>query len=178
MGRGQQFGMKKAGVETDAAPTYEELMKELEFLKMIFESIYNGAIVTDARGRVLYFNRPYGEFLGVDPESQIGKHVTEVVENSRMQTVAQTGKAEINWAHRVKDLDMVVQRIPIRKEGKVIAVYGQVMFKDVGDVDKLAKKLCLLESKVKLYEQELMSLRSTRYTLESIVGVSEAISGP
>ncbi len=35
---------------------------------------------------------------------------------------------------------------------------------------KLAKKLSLLESKVKLYEAELLALRSTRYTLDSIVG--------
>ena len=70
---------------------------------------------------------------------------------------------------------MVVQRIPIKKDGKVIAVFGQVMFKDVRDVTKLAKKLSLLESKVELYEQELMSIRSTRHTLESIVGESDVM---
>jgi len=45
----------------------------------------------------------------------------------------------------------------------------------VTDVTKLAKKLSLLESKVELYEQELMSIRSTRHTLESIVGESDAL---
>jgi len=30
---------------------------------------------------------------------------------------------------------MVVQRIPIQKDGEVIAVFGQVMFKDVKDVN-------------------------------------------
>jgi len=71
---------------------------------------------------------------------------------------------------------MVVQRIPIKKNGKVIAVYGQVMFKDVKDVAKLAKRLSLLESKVKEYEKELFTLRSARYTFDSIVGVSSAIT--
>ena len=47
---------------------------------------------------------------------------------------------------------MVVQRISIKMDGEVIAVFGQVMFKDVKDVRKLAQKLSLLESKVKLYE--------------------------
>jgi transcriptional regulator with PAS, ATPase and Fis domain len=70
---------------------------------------------------------------------------------------------------------MVVQRIPIWKDGRVIAVFGQVMFKDVRDVGRLAKRLSLLESKVKLYEEELLSLRFARYTFDSIVGVSEAI---
>jgi transcriptional regulator with PAS, ATPase and Fis domain len=69
-----------------------------------------------------------------------------------------------------------VQRIPIYKDGEVIAVFGQVMFKNVRDVSRLAKKLRLLESKVKLYEEELSSLRSTRYTFASIVGQSQAIA--
>jgi len=56
-----------------------------------------------------------------------------------------------------------------------VAVFGQVMFKDVRDVGKLANKLSVLESKVKLYEQELISLRSTRYTFDSIIGNSRAI---
>ncbi|MGD2000179.1 MAG: hypothetical protein PVJ00_06390 [Desulfobacterales bacterium] len=49
------------------------------------------------------------------------------------------------------------------------------MFKDVKDVGKLAYKLLLLESKIKLYEEELLNLRSARYTINSIVGRSRAI---
>jgi transcriptional regulator with PAS, ATPase and Fis domain len=154
-----------------------ELLRRLEIMELIFDSIYNGSLVTDAEGYVTHFNKPYGQFLGVNPEAQIGRHCTEVVENTRMHIVAQTGKAEINHTHLIKGQSMVVQRIPIRKEGKVIAVFGQVMFKDVRDVTKLARKLSLLESKVAFYEQELISLRSTRHTLESIAGESQAIAG-
>ena len=133
-------------------------------------------MVTDADGYITHFNKPYGRYLGLDPEAQIGKHCTEVVENTRMHIVAKTGKAEINQAHWIKGQNMVVQRIPIKMDGKVIAVFGQVMFKDVKDVRKLAQKLSLLESKVKLYEEELINLRSTRYTINSIIGRSRAIN--
>jgi len=153
----------------------QELQKQLEMYRLIFDSIYNGALVTDEKGYITHFNKPYGEFLGVNPDDQIGSHCTDSVENSRMHIVAETGKPEINQSHRIRGQNMVVQRIPIRKDGKVIAVFGQVMFKNVRDVGKLAKELSLLESKVKLYEQELISLRSTRYTFDSIIGSSQAI---
>jgi PAS domain S-box-containing protein len=159
----------------DQAPSVQELQHKLETYELIFESIYNGSMVTNAQGVITHFNKPYGDFLGLDPAAQIGKHCTEVVENSRMHIVAQTGVPEINQSHLIKGQKMVVQRIPIKKDGQVIAVFGQVMFKDVRDVTKLAKKLSLLESKLELYEQELMSIRSTRHTLESIVGASDAI---
>ena len=162
-------------LEKNAQFKKEELLEQLEMYRLVFDSIYNGAIVTDINGNITHFNKPYGAFLGVDPEAQIGKHCTDSVENSRMHIVAKTGIPEINQSHQIKGQNMVVQRIPIQKEGRVIAVFGQVMFKDVKDVRKLASELSLLESKVKLYEEELINLRSTRYTFDSIIGKSESL---
>jgi transcriptional regulator with PAS, ATPase and Fis domain len=90
--------------------------------------------------------------------------------------VAKTGKPEINQTQWIREQNMVVQRIPIKKDGKVISVFGQVMFKDVKDVRNLANRLSLLESKVKHYEEELICLRSTRYTFGSIIGKSKVIN--
>jgi len=142
----------------------------------IFDSIHCGAIVTDAEGYITYFNEPYGKFLNINPEDQIGRHCTDVVENTRMHIVAKTGSPEINDSQLIQGQNMVVQRIPIKQNDKVIAVYGQVMFRDVKDVAKLARKLSLLESKIKQYAKELITLRSTHYTFDSIVGVSSAIT--
>jgi PAS domain S-box-containing protein len=153
-----------------------QMNRQLEMYELILESIYNGIMVTDAEGYITHFNKPYGQFLELDPDEQIGRHCTEVIENTRMHIVAQTGKAEINQTQWIKGQNMVVQRIPIWQDGKVIAVFGQVMFKDIKDVSKLANKLSMLESKVKLYEEELITLRSTRYTFDSIIGTSQAIT--
>ena len=153
----------------------EELQEKIRFYENVLDNIYNGVMITDKEGKIIFFSKTYGKFLGIDPGQVIGKHCLEVVENSRMDVVAKTGTAEINQAHRIMDQDMVVQRIPIEKEGKVIAVFGQVMFKDVRDVHTLARKLNVLESKVELYEKELESLRSSKYTIENIVGKSRAI---
>ncbi len=166
----------ESNVETPITGKLEALRKRLEMYQLIFESIHYGSLVTDDQGYITHFNKPYGIYLNLDPEAQIGKHCTEVVENTRMHIVAQTGKPEFSNSHRIKGQNMVVHRIPIKKNGKVIAVFGQVLFKDVRDVGKLAKELSLLESKVKLYEAELLALRSTRYTLDSIIGVSDAIT--
>jgi transcriptional regulator with PAS, ATPase and Fis domain len=92
-----------------------------------------------------------------------------------MHIVAKTGEAEINKAHRIKGQNMVVQRIPIKKDGRVVAVFGQVMFKHVSDVGKLAKELAFLQSKLKMVEQELLTLRAERYTFDSILGTNPVI---
>jgi len=151
------------------------LGNRLKMADLIFDHIENGALVTDAQGYILYFNRPYAEFLGVDAAEVVGRHVTEILKNSRMQIVARTGKAEVNEIFTYRGRDMVVQRIPIFEDGQVVAVFGQVMFKEIGDVNRLAERLTTLESKLKLYEKELTTLRDTRYNFDSIFGTSPSI---
>jgi PAS domain S-box-containing protein len=147
----------------------------IHFYRMILDHIQNGIMITDPDGKVIFFSKTYGDFLGVNPDDFIGKHCREVIENSRMDIVSRTGVAEINQPHRIKGQDMIVQRIPIEQNGKVVAVFGQVMFKDIRDLQSLARKLNMLESKVALYEKELISLRSSKYTINNIIGLSEKI---
>jgi transcriptional regulator with PAS, ATPase and Fis domain len=154
---------------------YNELQKKIEFYEAVLNNIHNGVVITDPEGKVIFFSKTYGNFLRIDPKEVIGKHCTEVIENSRMHLVAKTGIPEIDLPHRIMGQDMVVQRIPIEMDGELVAVYGQVMFKDVRDVHTLSRKLNLLESKVEFYEKELESLRSSKYTINNIVGKSEKI---
>lgn len=150
----------------------KELREKVHFYETILDHVQNGVMITDEQGKIVFFSKAYGRFLGIAPESAVGRQCLEVIENSRMHIVAETGVAEINHPHRIMDQDMVVQRIPVRIDGQGMFVYGQVMFKDVRDVQALAKKLNVLESKVELYEKELMSLRSSKYTIENIIGQS------
>jgi PAS domain S-box-containing protein len=158
-----------------SAGQWEEISRRLNLANLIFDHIENGAVVTDGDGNILYFNRPYARFLGIEAEEVIGKHITEVLEGSRMHIVARTGKAELHQLFTTRGRDMVVQRIPIFEDGKVVAVFGQIMFKQVSDVGRLANNLSLLESKLKLYEKELIALRSSRYNFDSIRGESTPI---
>ena len=152
--------------------TIQELNEKNRLYEAVLHNILNGVLITDPEGYVIFFSDTYGKFLGMDPKSKIGKHCTEVIENTRMHIVAEMGLPEINHPHRIQGRDMVVQRLPIRIDGKTVAVFGQVMFEDVKDVQILASKLSLLESKVKLYEKELENLRSSKYSFKNIVGKS------
>lgn len=153
----------------------EHFKIDTDIYQRIFDCIQNGIMVTDGQGIVTHLNKPYARFLNLDPGEQIGRHCSSVVENTRMHIVARTGKAEINHIQQLQGMNILVQRIPIKEKGRVIAVFGLVMFSDLKEVTLLAKKIGQLESKVKLYEKELMSLRSTRYSFDSILGKSRVM---
>jgi transcriptional regulator with PAS, ATPase and Fis domain len=144
--------------------------------KKLVDNMQIGVIVSDHNGYIIYINDTYARFLNINPEAYIGRHATELGVNSRLHIVAGTGKAEVNYPHRFKDTGFLVHRVPIREHGKVIAVLGLVLFDSASTASRLAEKVSFLESKLTLYEKELISLRSIRYTMDSIVGTSKAIN--
>jgi PAS domain S-box-containing protein len=143
-------------------------------LKEILDRVYFGSVVVDDKGIITFLSQPYADFLGVSRDQVIGRHVTEVIENTRMHIVVQIGEVEIG-RQRIRGEDLVVQRVPIRDtDGRIVGAFGQVMFK-VEELHDLLRRLNLLESKLAYYEEELQSLRGSRYTFDDIIGESPAL---
>jgi PAS domain S-box-containing protein len=161
----------------------EKISRELDSTKILvhtLEEVLAGAgewmVVVDASGVITMISGAYAEFNGVTVSGAIGKHVTEVIENTRMHIVVRTGVAEMGESQTIRGRDVIVNRIPLRDGDRVVGAYGRVVFKDVEQLRQLAGKLNLLESKVRYYEEELTHLRGARYTFDSIVGSGPAIA--
>ena len=100
------------------------VIEDKTILKEIFDYTYDGLVVIDRDGIVQMLNQPYADFLGVDQESSIGKHVTEVIENTRMHIVAQTGKEEVAQLQKINGNYMIASRVPMIKDGEIVGVVG------------------------------------------------------
>ena len=161
----------------------EKISRELDSTKTIvrtLEEILSGAgewmVVVDANGIITMMSENYAKFNGTTLSQAVGRHVTEVIENTRMHIVAHTGVAEMGEKQTIRGRELIVNRVPLMDADRVVGAYGRVVFKDVEQLYELASKLKVLESKVKYYEKELTQLRGARYTLASIVGSGQAIS--
>jgi PAS domain S-box-containing protein len=161
----------------------EKMSRELDSTRALvrtLEEVLGGAgewmVVVDANGIVTMISEEYAEFNGTTVADAVGKHATQVIENTRMHVVAKTGVAEIGERQTIHGRSLIVNRIPLKDGERVIGAYGRVVFKTVEQLRELASKMNLLESKVKYYEEELTHLRGARYTFASIVGAGTAIS--
>lgn len=142
------------------------------FYKALLDHMQIGVIVADADGHLIYINETYARFLNISVEDSLGKHATEVVSNSRLHVVAKTGIPEINWPHQFKDRGYLVHRVPIRTDGKVIAVLGLVLFDSAQTAVDLAEKVGCLERKLQHYQRELASWHRARYGFDDIIASS------
>jgi PAS domain S-box-containing protein len=133
---------------------------------------YEGILITDAEGMILKTNEAYARFLGVRMEDMIGRHVTEVVENTRMHIVARTGIPEIAQLQRIRGHEMICHRIPILERGKVVAVVGKVMFREVDDLFTMTTRFSAMKKELEFYKDELQRRGGVKHSFERIVGTS------
>ena len=69
------------------------LAEEKGFLETIFNSIQEGIIVTDSKGRITYLNEAAGAIFGLDGESAIGKPLDEQVRGLDWQALSKSDSA-------------------------------------------------------------------------------------
>jgi PAS domain S-box-containing protein len=154
----------------------ENVKKLKSTLESILESGFECVVVVDTEGKITMLNQAYCDFLGKDSKQVIGMHVSEVIENTRMHIVAQSGKAEIAAMQRIGDNNVVVTRMPIIKDGEIVGAVGKVLFRDVKDLKSLVRKFNNLQSELEYYKEELRKVQGGKHTFESIIGESEKIA--
>lgn len=149
--------------------------QELELFRLALNMMQYGTTITDEKGYFLFFSENFGEFLGVNATEQTGRFCQDLIPTSRMHLVGQTGVAEINETQIVNGKECIVQRIPLKKDGKVIGVFSQVVFESRGAVFALVRRLDQIKKKLNMYTQQIAAYHSTWYTVDDIVGASAAM---
>lgn len=147
----------------------EDEKNQSEILKMVLEIAYDGILVIDVDGYIMMISNAYKKFLGLEDKDVIGKHVADVIENTRMHIVAKTGIPEINDLHMIKGNYMIATRIPYYTDGKIAGVVGKVIFRNVAELDEINSKISKMEQELKNYKTEFSGIHNAKYDLEQIL---------
>jgi transcriptional regulator with PAS, ATPase and Fis domain len=131
-------------------------------------------VVVDRQGYIQILTRSFAEFLGVDQEQSIGRHVTEVIENTRMHIVAKTGNLEIGEPQKIKGDYIIANRSPLLKEGKIVGAVGKVIFNNLEQLTALSKRLSSLTSKLNKSKGIINARNKAYYTFDHLIGKSNA----
>ena len=150
--------------------------KLLPVLELMLDQAYLGIVFVDPAGVIRFMNRQYEELIGVDRKETYGKHITEYFPDSRLPEVIRTRKAELGWKYNYQGKGtLVVNRIPITKGDKFIGAMTQCIFQDISELREMARKLDLLETKVKTFKRAASDLLTPKYNIDDIKGISRSI---
>ncbi|WP_456279537.1 sigma 54-interacting transcriptional regulator [Bacillus sp. AK128] len=149
-----------------------------EVLSIIMDSAYEGIAVVDENGILQEFNEAYSRFTGISREEAIGRHVTEVIDNTNLHHTVKTGIPERGVLQNIQGQDMVVHRIPIWKDEKVAGAIGMLIFEGVTEVYKIYERL-QKNHQIEHSNPQLLTVKQeqdSRITLDQIIGISDGIT--
>ncbi|MFD1454021.1 sigma-54 interaction domain-containing protein [Oceanobacillus sojae] len=151
--------------------TYRE-----EIIEAVFEKTNFCFVVVNEQGLITYLNKNYCDFIEVQLKDVLGKHVADVIENTRMHIVAQTGKEEIADLQYIKGNHMIANRIPLFAHGKLVGAVGTVLYKDTEEWKKMNSHIKDLLMEIENYQKKLSNPRGASYSLQDVVGSSVQIN--
>lgn len=151
-------------------PELTNIFSAKDIIEEILAISAEGLMVISLEGNIVYVNKSFEEIHGILKEDAVGRHVTDIMENTRMHIVAQTCVAEIDEIQTIGNHEYVVSRVPLVIHGQCIGVVGKIRFQDTERVKKLTRKIMKLEDKLKKTDGKHLDLR---YTFKTMVAFSE-----
>jgi len=173
----------------DSLPRDAQSILELAARSMfdLFANASEGMMLVDRAARVVWINDQYKRFLpalGFEREEDfVGHPVSQVVQNTQMHQVLETGKPILIDLLTNKAGTFVVSRIPLRDAaGQVIGALGIVLFDHPETtLQPLIEKFSLLQRDLDDARRELATQRlkqsgqrQSKYTFASFIGLSAA----
>jgi transcriptional regulator with PAS, ATPase and Fis domain len=146
----------------------------MQSLLDLFDESCEGTMAVDEQGRIAWINDKYLTFLGLkDASAALGKPVEQVIPNSRMREVVNTGRPILLDIMMINEQPLVVMRIPLKDDqGKVIGAIGFALYDRLQRLKPLVSKFAELQWALADTQKQLSQLRQTKYSISSFIGVS------
>ena len=131
-------------------------------IKAFLDAAHEGVLAVDSSGRVTLFNPAAERLTGISAENALGRYVLDVIPNTRLHVVLETGEAELDRLQDMGTATIMTNRVPVRNDrGEIVG--AMATFRDFGEIKRLSS--------------EIAALKETRTLLEAIVNsTQDAIS--
>lgn len=138
-------------------------------LKNIFDSLYDGILIIDKNGIVVYTNPSYSRITKINKEDIVNKRLLDVRKDSHLTKVMKTGIKEIGQYRTINNIKYIVNMVPIIEKGEIVG--GISVLNDMQDIQKnLDKTLAILDN----LKEKVKILNKSKYSFDSIIAVDKS----
>lgn len=132
-------------------------------IKTIFDFVNDGIVSINNKGEITIFNEIAKKIFNIKQENIIGQPIDDIVKNSKLLKILQSGKLEIGEIQEVGNSKIATNRVPIIMDNEIRGAVAT--FQDVTKLQDLEKKVRVKLSKkgfVAKYKFEDIIYKSTK----------------
>ena len=134
----------------------------------LIESIREGVIMVDAKGAITMINSAAHEVLSLPVDTElVGKNVLEVIPNTYLLQVMDTGEKQLDRPMEIKGKKAIVNRIPIRVGEEIIGAVSS--FRLQSDIDKLSEELSQVKQYTEALRAQTHEYHNFLYTISGLI---------
>lgn len=143
-------------------------------LTQVLDTMYDGVVVVDREGKIVYVNPAYTRVMRVKEEDALGRPMVEITPNARTLVALKTGKAvhETNYNKELQ-LDVVLTATPIYRDGLLGVV---TVFRSAHELIDLYATYRRAHGLIDHYTTLLVEEQGEFGSFDSIVGHSHSLA--
>jgi len=154
---------------------FSDIKHLIDFQRKIIDLSADALMVVDKGGNIVYVNESFKDVHDVSEIEVLGKPVTDIIDNTRLNVVAQTGVAEHDRFQDIDNHPYVVSRIPIFENGDCVGAVGMIRFRHMEEIQKLTEQVSLLQNELETLRKAKKTNVETEYTFDHIAGASPVV---
>jgi transcriptional regulator with PAS, ATPase and Fis domain len=144
-------------------------------LRFFLRNPYESLVLVNKEGKFEFLDRGSEKFLNAPDEGAKGLRVTELIPDSNLPRVLETGIPFIGRVFNVKGFRRIGSTYPLVRDGEIIGAIGRLIFHSLDEVERINREMGRLKSEVKVLRETHKQQHSAIYTFENIMGISSAI---
>lgn len=142
------------------------------WMKTIFDNLYDGILIIDTDEIVKYINPAYTKLTKVTYDEIVGNKLRDIRPGARLQSVLSGKKPIVGALREESDIQYTVNMSPIFNNSELVGAISVVS--NIDDIYKLYQDIDKYKSRVKSLESRINAIQKAKYTLNDII--SEDVS--
>ena len=144
-------------------------------LRFHLRNPYESLIVVDKNARIAFMDEGSEHFLNLPKGGSVGQNVTQLVPESDLPRVLETGAPSIGRVFNIRGIRRIGSTYPLIRDGEIIGALGRVIFRSLEEMDRVNREVSNLKSKIRQLTSSEKSQYNAYYGFENILGISGAI---
>ncbi|MGD8120269.1 ATP-binding protein [Vibrio sp. TRT 2004] len=149
----------------------EEIGRLYVELDVTLETLKEGILTIDDKGKLRSINKSACQILGLSKEQSLNQPLSEVLPDSDLQTVLQTARTDHDINLYLNKQRLIANRSPIIVDGKVVGAVSSFRLRD--DLTELTEQLAKTKEYAEMLRSQTHEHRNKLNTISGMVQMGE-----
>lgn len=144
-------------------------------LTSVLEIAYDAIILVNKKAEITMVNKGFTDLFGLNSKDVLHKSLTGLFPELGIENVIKSGMSIHNTPQIIEGQQSLISILPIKEKGETISAICKVTYRGLTHLHEALSKVKKLEKQISDYQNKIIEMKGTKYSLFDIAGESDPI---